>query len=171
MADHRHSRQSCCTISPSFVHNGLFLCLDQQFLSEAGSAHQDQKVDGGVAIGALAKTELGVIHGGLNGFGGTRPGEAFPVGQTLGQTASFRQTAPETWCQSRGCGVSRPASPKTVKHPVLPTLRCYSRRVSMRCAWTMFSQGDQAKTVNRPSCEATSATASCWSRTNCAAER
>src|SRR5450759_1444435 len=53
----------------------------------------------------------------LNGFGGTRPGEAFPVGQTLGQTASFRQTAPETWCQSRVCGVSRPASPKTVKHP------------------------------------------------------
>jgi antitoxin ParD1/3/4 len=39
------------------------------------------------------------------------------VGQTLGQTASFRQTAPETWCQSRVCGVSRPASPKTVKHP------------------------------------------------------
>ena len=31
---------------------------------------------------------------------------AFPVGQTLGQTASFRQTAPETWCQSRVCGVS-----------------------------------------------------------------
>jgi NAD(P)-dependent dehydrogenase (short-subunit alcohol dehydrogenase family) len=28
---------------------------------------------------------------------------AFPVGQTLGQTASFRQTAPETWCQSRVC--------------------------------------------------------------------
>src|ERR1017187_5438101 len=26
-------------------------------------------------------------------------------GQTLGQTASFRQTAPETWCQSRVCGV------------------------------------------------------------------
>src|ERR1019366_1338978 len=52
----------------------------------------------------------------LNGFGGTRSGEAFPVGQTLGQTASFRQTAPETWCQSRVCGVSRSASPKTVKH-------------------------------------------------------
>src|ERR1035438_9650284 len=34
------------------------------------------------------------------------------VGQTLGQTASFRQTAPETWCQSRVCSVSRPASPK-----------------------------------------------------------
>ena len=27
-----------------------------------------------------------------------------PLGQTLGQTASFRQTAPETWCQSRVCG-------------------------------------------------------------------
>ena len=25
------------------------------------------------------------------------------VGQTLGQTASFRQTAPENWCQSRVC--------------------------------------------------------------------
>ena len=33
-----------------------------------------------------------------------RPGVAFPLGQTLGQTASFRQTAPETWCQSRICG-------------------------------------------------------------------
>ena len=31
--------------------------------------------------------------------------ESFAVGQTLGQTASFRQTAPETWCQSRVCGV------------------------------------------------------------------
>ena len=50
-----------------------------------------------------------------NGFGGTRPGVAFPVGQTLGQTASFRQTAPETWCQSRVCGVFRHASRKTVK--------------------------------------------------------
>jgi hypothetical protein len=40
-----------------------------------------------------------------------------------------------------------------------------------RCARTMFSQGDQANTVNLPSCEATSATASCWSRVNCAAER
>ena len=29
---------------------------------------------------------------------------AYPAGQTLGQTASFRQTAPETWCQSRVCG-------------------------------------------------------------------
>jgi hypothetical protein len=43
----------------------------------------------------------------LDGFGETRPSVAFPVGQTLGQTASFRQTAPETWCQSRVCGVSR----------------------------------------------------------------
>src|ERR1035441_5533749 len=54
----------------------------------------------------------------LNGFWGTRPGVAFPVGQTLGQTASFRQTAPETWCQSRVCGVSRSTSPKTVTHPI-----------------------------------------------------
>src|ERR1039458_9579107 len=43
---------------------------------------------------------------------------AFPVGQTLGQTASFRQTAPETWCQSRVCGVSPPTAPKAVKRPV-----------------------------------------------------
>ena len=61
-----------------------------------------------------------VVNGGhkrvLNGFGGTRLSVAFPVGQTLGQTASFLQTAPETWCQSRVCGVSRPTSPKTVKH-------------------------------------------------------
>ena len=51
----------------------------------------------------------------LNGFGGTRPGVSFPVGQTLGQTASFRQTAPETWCQSRVCGVSRPLDPFLLK--------------------------------------------------------
>ena len=47
----------------------------------------------------------------------------------------------------------------------------YRRRTSIRWACTMFSQGDQAKTVNLPSCEATSASASFWSRTNCAAER
>src|ERR1017187_9971935 len=47
---------------------------------------------------------------------GARRTGAYPAGQTLGQTASFRQTAPETWCQSRVCGVSRPTSPKTVKH-------------------------------------------------------
>src|ERR1039458_2749658 len=41
---------------------------------------------------------------------------AFLVGQTLGQTASFRQTAPETWCQSRVCGAFLPSAPKTVKH-------------------------------------------------------
>jgi hypothetical protein len=33
------------------------------------------------------------------------------------QTAWFRQSAPETWCQSRVCGVSPPSAPKTVKHP------------------------------------------------------
>src|ERR1017187_361232 len=31
----------------------------------------------------------GGAGGVLNGFGGTRPGVAFPVGQTLGQTARF----------------------------------------------------------------------------------
>src|ERR1019366_912754 len=38
-----------------------------------------------------------------NRFEGTRPETACPAGQTLGQTDSFRQTAPETWCQSRVC--------------------------------------------------------------------
>src|ERR1019366_1357288 len=42
---------------------------------------------------------------------------AIPAGQTLGQTANFRQTAPEIRCQSRVCGVSPPNSSKTVKHP------------------------------------------------------
>src|ERR1035441_9285002 len=41
----------------------------------------------------------------MEGGGQRLIGVAFPVGQTLGQTASFRQTAPETWCQSRVCGV------------------------------------------------------------------
>src|ERR1019366_2233840 len=52
-----------------------------------------------------ASHSVGLFVRMLNGFGGTRPGVAFPVGQTLGQTASFRQNAPETWCQSRLCGV------------------------------------------------------------------
>jgi hypothetical protein len=43
---------------------------------------------------------MNAAAGVLTGFGWTRPSVAFPVGQTLGQTASFRQTAPETWCQS-----------------------------------------------------------------------
>jgi hypothetical protein len=42
------------------------------------------------------------------------------VGQTLGQTANFRQTAPEIRCQSRVCGVFRPTTPKSVKHPLPP---------------------------------------------------
>ena len=37
----------------------------------------------------------------------------------------------------------------------------YSSNDSTRCAWTIFSHGDQAKMVKRPSCDATSATASC----------
>ena len=41
-----------------------------------------------------------------------------------------------------------------------PRRRPYSSSVSTRCAWTMSSHGDHANTVNRPSCEATSATAS-----------
>jgi len=40
-----------------------------------------------------------------NRFGGTTNARAYPAGQTLGQTASFRQTAPETRCQSRVCDV------------------------------------------------------------------
>src|ERR1039458_7694830 len=43
----------------------------------------------------------------MNGCLTVRPGVAFPVGQTLGQTASFPQTAPETWCQSRVCDAMR----------------------------------------------------------------
>src|ERR1035441_6824509 len=41
-----------------------------------------------------------------------RPGGACSVRQTLGQTASFRQTAPETWCQSRVCGARTGPSPR-----------------------------------------------------------
>ena len=37
----------------------------------------------------------------------------------------------------------------------------------MRWAWTMSSHGDQAKTVNRPSWEATIAMAFLWSWQNC----
>src|ERR1035441_5946551 len=37
---------------------------------------------------------------------------AYPVGQTLGQSPYFRQTAPEIGWLSRVCGVSRPSSPK-----------------------------------------------------------
>src|ERR1019366_4366386 len=48
----------------------------------------------------------------LNRFGETWPGMAFPVGQTLGQTASFRQTAPETRCQSWVCDAFPPSAPK-----------------------------------------------------------
>src|ERR1035438_4581007 len=35
---------------------------------------------------------------------GTGRAGSISRGQTLGQTASFRQSAPETWCQSRGSG-------------------------------------------------------------------
>src|ERR1039457_4891941 len=45
-------------------------------------------------------------------LGDTENAGAYPVGQTLGQTASFRQTAPETRCQSRVCGVSEPLPPR-----------------------------------------------------------
>src|ERR1035441_2581044 len=38
---------------------------------------------------------------------GDTTGRNVSHGQTLGQTASFRQTAPETWCQSRLCGAWR----------------------------------------------------------------
>ena len=49
--------------------------------------------------------------------------------------------------------------------------RCYNKSVSTRWAWTMSSHGDHAKIVNRPSCDATRATALRWSWTNCAADR
>src|ERR1035438_10102679 len=58
----------------------------------------------------------------LNRFGGHDERAAYPAGQTLGQTASFRQTAPETWCQSRVCGAFLPSAPKTVKHRLPPEL-------------------------------------------------
>src|SRR5690606_6923577 len=41
--------------------------------------------------------------------------------------------------------------------------RAQRRSASMRWAWTIPSQGDQAKMVNRPPSEATRASASCWS--------
>jgi hypothetical protein len=37
----------------------------------------------------------------------------------------------------------------------------YNSRASTRCAWTIVSHGDHAKTVKRPSWDATSAIASC----------
>lgn len=39
----------------------------------------------------------------------------------------------------------------------------YSNNVSTRCEWTISSQGDHAKIVKRPSCDATSASVSRWS--------
>jgi hypothetical protein len=101
-----------------------------------------------------------------------------------GETARATTGKSSACIGGTGFSLSTPACGRTFSHPLklgapirapsvsegLP-LSAYSRSVSIRCAWTMFSQGDQAKTVNRPSCEATSATASCWSRTNCAAER
>lgn len=47
----------------------------------------------------------------------------------------------------------------------------YSNKTSTRCAWTICSHGDHAKTVKRPSCDATSARASRWSCMNCAADK
>ena len=51
-----------------------------------------------------------------------------------------------------------------IKHCILHCAFCiddrYSSSVSTRCACTMSSHGDHAKTVKRPSCDATSATAS-----------
>src|ERR1051325_121434 len=47
----------------------------------------------------------------------------------------------------------------------------YNNKVSTRCACTISSQGDQAKTVKRPSWEATRAMASRCSCINCAADK
>ena len=59
-----------------------------------------------------------------------------------------------------------PASPKQAA----PSHR-YKSSISTLYAWTAASQGDHAKIVNRPSWDATRATAWRWSCTNCAAAR
>src|ERR1035441_5920423 len=53
----------------------------------------------------------------LNRFGETDERAACPVRQTLGQTAKFRQTAPEIGVRPGFAKPFRPAFPKKVKHP------------------------------------------------------
>src|SRR5450759_1326847 len=48
----------------------------------------------------------------LNRFGGNDERGAYPVGQTLGQTANFRQTAPEIHVSPGFAAHSYPAPPK-----------------------------------------------------------
>ena len=68
-------------------------------------------------------------------------------------------------------GTEKPTSSLCPPCPSVPSMwKCsrdklnrkllYSSSVSTQCACTISSQGDHAKTVKRPSCEATRATAS-----------
>ena len=66
---------------------------------------------------------------------------------------------------------TRQSANQLLDYPIIQFPICYSSSASTRCACTMSSQGDHWKTVKCPSCEATSADASRWSWTNCAAER
>ena len=74
-----------------------------------------------------------------------------PAGRTAAEVDGHRGGAPQ----------------KRRDRPLVPA---QSSSVSTRCARTSSSRGDHAKTVKRPSWEATSASASCWSWANCAAE-
>jgi hypothetical protein len=66
---------------------------------------------------------------------GTRRTGAYLAGQTLVQSPDFRQTAPGIrWLSrvcDRVCGVSRPTSPKTVKHPRQTRLMWFGRGLVM----------------------------------------
>src|ERR1017187_3874905 len=53
----------------------------------------------------------------LNRFGETTNGQPVPLGKPWGQTAKFRQTAPEIGVSPGFATHFRPAFPKTVKHP------------------------------------------------------
>src|ERR1035441_10207509 len=58
-----------------------------------------------------------VYEGELAAVWGHNERAACPVGRTLGQTAKFRQTAPEIGVSPGFATHFRPALPKTVKHP------------------------------------------------------
>src|SRR5262249_55725292 len=64
----------------------------------------------------------------------------------------------------------RPRPVASLARPSRPAARGQSSSASTRCARTIPSRPDHAKTVNRPSCDATRATASGWSCANWAAE-
>src|ERR1035441_7010845 len=61
-----------------------------------------------------------VYEGELAAVWGHNERAACPVGRTLGQTAKFRQTAPEIGVSPGFATHFRPALPKTVKHPHAP---------------------------------------------------